>query len=457
MKLDSRYFLIGGMTVLLVLILGVLAPVYIFNDHLLMWQLLSTLVVMLIIRWVVYRRVSKSIHHIQTILENQPIETPGVPISDVFADPNPKHIKNFEKTVKSVVRQCQQCSIDQIKALSDLQYANKTRDAMLELSNSIINIQDTESLFNSILSKAIQVIDAATHGSLMILTADNKLEYKALHGYNEALFNVQLNLKDTFLYVESQGNITQPLIIRDIQSFDQQHLDEDTFESMEEIWAFELKTTLCSPIFIEGQLYGMLNIDSADADAFDENDILTMKYFTTQTAIAIKNHQLLERTLYLSRFDKLTNIYNRSYFEEIFDEFYKKAQRYHEEFTLAILDLNNLKGINDTYGHQTGDHAIKHFADGFQGAIRSSDLFARYGGDEFIAIFFHASPDQAREKIESLITYFEEHPLKTDLGELYLSFSYGMAHFPTDSNNFDILVKIADEHMYAYKYALKNQ
>ncbi len=200
----------------------------------------------------------------------------------------------------------------------------------------------------------------------------------------------------------------------------------------------------------------MINIDSTFANAFTDYDILTMKYFTAQTAIAIKNHLLLERTVYLSRFDKLTNTYNRSYFEEIFEEFYKKAARYHEEFTLLILDLNGLKSINDTYGHQVGDKAIQHFAEGFKQEIRSSDLFARYGGDEFIAVFFHATPDSTLGKLQAIITYFEDHPLKTDLGELFVSFSYGLSHFPSDSNSFDLLVKLADERMYEYKYALKN-
>ncbi len=92
------------------------------------------------------------------------------------------------------------------------------------------------------------MVEEATHGSLMILTADNKLEFKSLIGYKDILRDVHLNLKDTFLYVETDGHISDPIIIRDIQSFDQAHLDDDTFESMEEILAFELKTTLSSPI-----------------------------------------------------------------------------------------------------------------------------------------------------------------------------------------------------------------
>ena len=88
-------------------------------------------------------------------------------------------------------------------------------------------------------------------------------------------------------------------------------------------------------------------------------------------------------------FYKLTNIYNRRSFEDIFDKILNKALRYNESFYLVTFDLNNLKHINDTFGHLNGDEFIKSFVNKLKKSIRNSDVLARYGGDEFVGVFFN--------------------------------------------------------------------
>ena len=112
-----------------------------------------------------------------------------------------------------------------------------------------------------------------------------------------------------------------------------------------------------------------------------------MEYLRNQIAIVISKHKLYEETIYLSRFDNLTNVYNRSYFEELCEKHMEEAIRKNQEFYLVLYDLNGLKLVNDTYGHLAGDKLIQAFSSKMNDFTGPKNIFARFGGDEFIAIF----------------------------------------------------------------------
>jgi diguanylate cyclase (GGDEF)-like protein len=156
-------------------------------------------------------------------------------------------------------------------------------------------------------------------------------------------------------------------------------------------------------------------------------------------------------------FDKLTNIYNRTYFEDMFYDFQNKAFTHNKKFTLVIMDLNYLKKINDTYGHILGDEALKTFAEGVKKHFNATDVFARYGGDEFIALVDNVNLEHTKQTFEEIISYFEHINIEYNGTLIPIQFSYGIAEAPAESMILDILVKIADERMYLHKKYLKHK
>ncbi|KAB3531515.1 sensor domain-containing diguanylate cyclase [Alkaliphilus serpentinus] len=335
------------------------------------------------------------------------------------------------------------------------EYSNDYRkllEGLNSISDSILTIEKEETLFEFILEKAVEVIRRAEMGSLLILNKNNMLEFKALVGLNSEKFSqFRLKLEDSFLYIKSNGNIEKACIIDNVEEFDRAVLDFDALDIISEGDLFVAKSAISAPIFVDGKLYGMINVDSYDYNAFREEDVVIMEIFAKQASTAIHIHKMVDKMTYLSQFDKLTNVYSRGYFEELFEIYLNKAKRYNESFSLVIFDLNNLKVTNDTYGHQVGDILIKQFAQVMSKNIRQSDLFARYGGDEFIAVFFEASLDKTRDKTNRIAIYFDLNPIDIDGKKLNIEFSYGIAHFPTDTLEMNQLMAIADNRMYQDK------
>ena len=166
---------------------------------------------------------------------------------------------------------------------------------------------------------------------------------------------------------------------------------------------------------------------------------------------------LYEEKSFLSRFDRITNLYNRHFFDEHCDVIIKKAQRYNETFHLVMIDIDNLKLVNDQYSHLVGDEIITLVATLIRVSIRESDIFARYGGDEFVGLLFNATCHQLIEKFELLNQELMKTPVEYQGSLVYTSISYGIATFNDDGNTIYELIRVADDRMYEYKSRQKVQ
>ncbi len=340
-----------------------------------------------------------------------------------------------------------------------LEQENRIRDAMLSISQSIPGIENLDDLFTLILDKAIEANDKAEMGSIMMLGEDDLLHFTAVRGYDfAAMKDIRVPLRTSFLYVASGGRICCPMVINDIYQFNQSNFSSDIVESLDRAHAREIGSTICAPVMVDGELRGLLSLDNHAPDAFADEDIAILDYFTVQTGIAIKNHELLQKTLYLSRYDGPTNTLNRAWFEELVRERCRSCQEEsgRPAFTLVLFDLNNLKLVNDHHGHQAGDRLILAFADAIRAGLQADEPLARYGGDEFIALLATANRDDAVARIEAMRLAFTRTPVKiSERVSIEGGFSYGLAVWPDDNREYEALIKLADGNMYCYKSALK--
>ncbi len=155
--------------------------------------------------------------------------------------------------------------------------------------------------------------------------------------------------------------------------------------------------------------------------------------------------------------DTLTGLPNRRFIDTIF---IPKVQQSSDAFiplSIVLMDIDKFKNINDTYGHDVGDKALMHIAKLMQHQLRYSDIFARFGGEEFIALLPHASVRQGEQIAEKLRRCLEQHPLHLEDGrEIQMTSSFGVAEIK-NVNSFDLTIKAADEALYQAKNQGRNR
>jgi len=183
----------------------------------------------------------------------------------------------------------------------------------------------------------------------------------------------------------------------------------------------------------------------------DQPDTQTMRVATHPAVWGAVKQALLDRELrYLAITDDLTCLFNRRGFFAAATQQLKLAQRNGQNLLLLFCDVDNLKKINDSYGHREGDLVLIHTADALEQTFRDSDVLARLGGDEFVVLATEASVQTS----EVLLRRLEKALKKSNAGEsrYQLSLSVGVARFdPKRAVSLGELMAQADEAMYAQK------
>ena len=140
---------------------------------------------------------------------------------------------------------------------------------------------------------------------------------------------------------------------------------------------------------------------------------------------------------------------NRRSLDRQFEAGLKRAERSKSSVSVVVLDLDRLKEINDTYGHEAGDRALRAVGSTLRTTVRQHDLCARFAGDEFIVVLWDCSPENEARRVLELQTAVGAAPFEPRPGvRVSLSISAGAARFPLDGTSFDELMAAADERMY---------
>lgn len=329
---------------------------------------------------------------------------------------------------------------------------NNTLNIAIEVNNAILNYDTTQEIYDLILAKALEAISKCEKGSIMLLNDQGDLEFISLIGFSDSFYNIRIPKEEAFLYKLTDGKLDKTIIVEDVVAFNKKYMSEEEFDQFYSKFPKTHQTAMSVPIRYDDVFLGVINLDSDTTNGFDDEDLAIMVLFASQLEVTIRNRNLLDKILYLSRYDKLTDAYNRSYFEEIIEQLIESEN----VFAFVVIDIDNLKGVNDEYGHLEGDRLLTIFASMVKKNIRGADHFARIGGDEFVLIFDKLNKIAISKIFMRIMQELESYTLEENI-PYNITFSYGITMYPDEAQSSDDLYIKSDEKMYKMKRAYKEK
>lgn len=332
---------------------------------------------------------------------------------------------------------------------------NRKLETLLEITNAVSATLDPSEVLNTIVNRVAEVTDAIRCSIVLIVRGDEG--YVLASHEDPSIKELKIDLKK-YPEIQQVMKTKSPLAIADLVNHPLMKEVKGCIEG------FEGMSVLIVPIVFNDEVLGTLFLRSRRTDiGFARKEIDFCKIVANASFHALKNARLFERVIrekeYLKEVairDQLTGLYNHNFFYTRLDEEFERGVRYETPLSLIMLDIDNFKNINDTYGHRVGDMVLKEIAQIVKKGVRKTDIVARYGGEEFSVILPHTMLKGAVEEAERLRDLIASHAY-AGLASDQITVSVGVAAYPQKgAMNSGDLVNHADDALYKAKWAGKN-
>jgi len=301
--------------------------------------------------------------------------------------------------------------------------------------------------------KNIPALVRASFASLYILDETNNILHLYKHNH-PFLINkiVSLNQTPTPLMVMAVRS-KEIIFVPDIDNH-----KKPIIKKSQRAFAENYKTKNCAivPLICQNRVVGVLNLaDKMDSDHFNSSDVALIELFGQLVGASIGNIKYFEKIQRQATTDGLTGLVNHKTFYEILEKELWRSRRYGGQISLIMVDIDNLKSINDAYGHRAGDKAIREISRRIKESIRQIDTAARYGGDEFAVILLNTSLEDATVVAQRMVDAVANAQTTWQKEQIPLSISVGLGQYDADTTPEDITSR-SDQALYMAKQAGKN-
>ncbi len=219
-----------------------------------------------------------------------------------------------------------------------------------------------------------------------------------------------------------------------------------------------LHSALVCPLLFNERFIGTISVYHTEPSVYTDDHRRLLDRISEQAAAVIYNSIVFEQTQEDSLTDPLTGLPNTRFMFMHLTRELARADRLKSEVSLLVMDLDNFKDINDTYGHHVGDRALREVAGVLRTAIRPYDICVRYAGDEFIVVLSGCGGEEAERKRLELQRAVDHLQFEARAGKLLsLAISVGAAVFPHDGDSYEMLLATADSRMYRDKTKRKRE
>lgn len=318
---------------------------------------------------------------------------------------------------------------------------------VVKTANSIL---EPSKVIELVMEKIRQLIPSEAWSLLMVDEENEELAFEAALGAKgQDLSSYRLKMGEGVAgWVAKKG---KPAIVNDTTR-------DRRFTARYDAWTqFATRSILCAPLVSRGRTIGVLEIINKRDGRFTNADLDLVLTLVEPCAIALENAILFQRTEQLTITDDLTKLFNSRYLNLYLGREIKRCKRHGIPLSIIFLDLDGFKGINDQYGHLAGSGTLTEVGLILADGVRESDILARYGGDEFVAVLPETPASGALVIAERLRRSIEENHFLKSLGlAARISASFGIASYPDHALTPEALIQKADQAMYRVKEREKN-
>jgi diguanylate cyclase (GGDEF)-like protein len=213
-----------------------------------------------------------------------------------------------------------------------------------------------------------------------------------------------------------------------------------------------MRTLAMLPLVAKGVSIGLVELLGRARIQLDGQRLALARTMANEAAMALENARLYEEARNLANRDPLTGFYNHRVLHERLGEELLRARRSRRPISLLMLDLDDFKLVNDSFGHQLGDRVLVWTAEKIRETLRATDVPARYGGDEFAIVLPETDADEAASAARRILDVFERDAFDREGREsLPVAISIGVATFPDDAASPTELIAAADQRLYRAK------
>jgi diguanylate cyclase (GGDEF)-like protein len=312
-----------------------------------------------------------------------------------------------------------------------------------EVETRILGILNFTDLFEVLLTEIREKFNVPYVWLSMI--ADSEVSHLIASLGASAVLRDRMALVERSSFMELVGHKTHPLLLnQDLKAY---------YRLLPRNHKYFAKSLAIAPISLDGQIIGSLNqADSAPERFVPGMDASLLERLAVKVSLCLSNVTAHEKLRVLAYQDPLTGLLNRRVMEAVLKREFYRARRYAKPLSVAFLDLDDFKKVNDHYGHDRGDELLKHLADQLNHVSRDSDVVARFAGDEFVVILPETTADNAETLLQRLQDNLGGHPLAIGEDSLPVSISFGVASSEDPAmGSPETLLKKADEKLYRAK------
>jgi diguanylate cyclase (GGDEF)-like protein len=219
----------------------------------------------------------------------------------------------------------------------------------------------------------------------------------------------------------------------------------------------DMPSLLVLPLLVHERALGTLVLGSQRPHAFADAVRPTLEVLASHIAVSLANARMLKRLEELATTDGLTGLLNKRMLIDMASQKVRSALRFSKPLSLMVCDIDHFKRVNDTYGHDVGDQVIRGMGDVLRRVKRDTDVVGRFGGEEFVIVCEQTDQNGALLLAERIRTELEQEKFRTELGELSVTCSVGVATCPGAGSDWEALFKATDEALYASKRGGRNR